>query len=384
MNSKIMDNNITKSNRGLKLPLIIGTKDFLQNEYIGLVNEDEEEEEDFNNEIKNDVNGGIPNPPEGGMGEIILDNNKNENNNENNNNNIIDNNNNIIDNNNNNNMIDNHNNNNDFNNNNNNKPEDFYNKIQQSIGRPPQSQNMFAEEENKENENKNDEEAMLKDEKKTKNVESKEFTWIQIIALFFFICGFIIMIVGVVALNWWFSEMTSVFLVVGIILMICLRKEEAKAVSVFMKGVGDFASISLAVGLARGINLTLENGMISDTILNGLAGSLGQMNKVLFAIVMIFIYIILGIFIQSSSGLAVLSMPIFAPLAEQVNCSRALIVNAYMFGQNLVGFVTPTGLLLIILQITGVSYYQWLKFIWPYMIVIFIYILILIMINTAL
>ena len=241
----------------------------------------------------------------------------------------------------------------------------------------------LKEEETKENENKNDEEAMLKDEKKTKNVENKEFTWIQIIALGIFICGFIIMIIGVVALNWWFSEMTSVFLVVGIILMICLKKEEAKAVSVFMKGVGDFASVSLAVGLARGINITLENGMIADTILNGLAGSLGKMNKILFAIVMIFIFIIIGIFIQSSSGLAVLSMPIFAPLAEEVNCSRALIVNAYMFGQNLSGFVTPTGLLLIILQLTGVSYYQWLKFIWPYVIIIFIYILILIMINTA-
>ena len=77
-------------------------------------------------------------------------------------------------------------------------------------------------------------------------------------------------------------------------------------------------------------------------------------------------------------------MPIFAPLAEQVHVSRALIVNAYMFAQNFIGFISPTGLLLIILQMTGVPFNLWIKFIWPYMIGLFIYILILIMINSAL
>ena len=34
-----------------------------------------------------------------------------------------------------------------------------------------------------------------------------------------------------------------------------------------MKGLGDFASISLAIGFVRGVNITLEDGKISDTIL---------------------------------------------------------------------------------------------------------------------
>ena len=110
MNSKIMDNNITKNNRGLKLPFTIGSNDFYQNDYIGLVNDDDEDEEDFNNEIKNE----IPLPPEGGPGEVPV-------NNDENNNNI------------------------------NNNPEQFHNMIQQNMGGPVRNQSMF-DEENKENE----------------------------------------------------------------------------------------------------------------------------------------------------------------------------------------------------------------------------------------
>ena len=237
--------------------------------------------------------------------------------------------------------------------------------------------------EEKGNEETNDEKALLKKEKIAKQKES-EFTLLQKLALIILFIGFIIMIIGVVALDWWFNQMTTVFLVIGIILLFLLRMEEEKAIGIFTKGIGDFAGVTLIIGLARGVNLTLEKGLVSDTILHGLADTLGDMNKVIFGVVMIFVFMILGFFIQSSSGLAVLSMPIFAPLAENVGCSRTLIVNAYMFGQNLIGFISPTGLLLIIMQLTGVSFDLWLKFIWPYMVCLLIYVLILIMINSAL
>ena len=65
------------------------------------------------------------------------------------------------------------------------------------------------------------------------------------------------MIIGVSGLDWWFNEMTAVFLVIGIILMLLLRKEEEKAVQVFTNGVGEFATVSLIIGLAQGVNITL-------------------------------------------------------------------------------------------------------------------------------
>ena len=246
----------------------------------------------------------------------------------------------------------------------------------------------FLKKEDEENQTKeneiNDEAASLKSEKTSKEKEKNKFTLIQKFALVIFVLGFVIMIIGVAVMGWWFPEMTAVFFVIGIILMILSRQEEEEAIKNFTKGVGDFAGVSLIIGLARGINITLEDGKISDTILDSLSGTLGNMNKVAFAIVMLLIFLVLGFFIQSSSGLAVLSMPIFAPLADNAKCTRTLVVNAYMFAQNLIGFISPTGILLIVLQIVGIQYNIWVKFIWPYLVILLIVLMVLIMINSAL
>ena len=146
MNSKVMDNNLMKNNRGLKLPMLIGTKDFNDNDYIGLVIDDEEEEEEnFDNELRNEQ--GVIVPKESGAQgeEIISDLNDNVNNNININNNI------------NNNKV----NNNDVSNINqnmsnvNNNPEEFHNMIQQQMGKPIKSENMF-EPDNEKNEGGNE------------------------------------------------------------------------------------------------------------------------------------------------------------------------------------------------------------------------------------
>ena len=91
------------------------------------------------------------------------------------------------------------------------------------------------------------------------------------------------------------------------------------------------------------------------------------MNPVLFIILMMLVFIVLGFFISSSSGLAVLSVPIMAPLADTVGVSRAAIVSAYAYGLGLISFITPAGLILASLAMVDVTYDKWLKFIMPLM-----------------
>ncbi len=217
-------------------------------------------------------------------------------------------------------------------------------------------------------------------ENKDKKIE-EEFTLIQKIALFIFIVGFIIMVFGVIAFNWWFEQMSALLVLVAIILMFLSRLGEEKAIKAFLTGVGDFCGIALIMGMARGINITLDKESISDTILNSLSNLLDGLPKVVFAVIMLFVFIIVGIFIQSTVGLAVLSMPVIAPLADQVNCPRDVVVNAYMYGQAFISLIAPTGYILIILQMVGVQFNYWLKFIWPFMIIILIYLIILIIIS---
>ncbi|MCG4735253.1 YfcC family protein, partial [Casaltella massiliensis] len=60
----------------------------------------------------------------------------------------------------------------------------------------------------------------------------------------------------------------------------------------------------------------MDGGLISDTILYSLSTVVSSMGGIAFSGVMYLVYIELGFFINSSSGLAVLSMPIMAPLAD--------------------------------------------------------------------
>ena len=210
-----------------------------------------------------------------------------------------------------------------------------------------------------------------------------KFTVLQKISLILFGGSFIIFIVGITALDWWFEQIGAIFLVLGIIIIFLIRKGEQKGIEIFTKGASDFVGIIIVIGLARGINLTLDQGYIQDTILNYLTNLVDGFPKIIFALIVFIVFIILGIFIQSNSGLAVLSMPVFAPLADKVNCPRKIVVNAYMFGQTFISFLSPTGLTLIVLQIIGMKFTHWLKFIWLFLIVLFVLLVILLILDTV-
>ena len=107
--------------------------------------------------------------------------------------------------------------------------------------------------------------------------------------------------------------------------------------------------------------------MISDTILEFFSGAISGMNPIVFIILMMLVFIVLGFFISSSSGLAVLSIPIMAPLADTVGVSRSAIVSAYAYGLGLISFITPTGLILASLAMVDVTNDKWLKVIMPLM-----------------
>lgn len=224
----------------------------------------------------------------------------------------------------------------------------------------------------------------LSTKQKEKEEEKNEFNYRKKIALIVFGIGFTIMIIGVIFFDWSFEQMSSVFFIFSIILIFFLGKGEKKGIDAFMKGAGDFVGLAMLIGIARGINVTLEDGKISDSILNFFINLIRGFPKIIFGIVMFIVFIFLGFLIRSSSGMAVLSMPVFAPLADEVNCSRSVVVNTYVFGLFYGMIVTPTGMILIVLQMIGIEYSYWLKFIWPLMIILFIFLIILIVINVTL
>ncbi|MBF8981929.1 YfcC family protein [Lutibacter sp. B2] len=199
------------------------------------------------------------------------------------------------------------------------------------------------------------------------NKEVPEFTIRRKAMLTIFTLAFGVMIWGVSSQDWWFMEMTTLFLGVGIIICMISGMGEKKAVDHFVAGAADLVGVILTIGVARAVNIVMDDGLISDSILHGATTIVAGMNPGIFSILMLLIFCVLGFFIPSSSGLAVLSMPIMAPLADTVGLPRDIIVSAYQYGQGLMAFITPTGLILVTLSMVDVTYDKWLKFIMPLM-----------------
>jgi len=126
----------------------------------------------------------------------------------------------------------------------------------------------------------------------------------------------------------------------------------------------------------------MDDGLISDTLLYYSSTSVEGMPKGVFVNVMMFLYAGLSFFIPSSSGMAVLSMPIMAPLADVVNIGREFVVDAYQYGMGLMAFITPTGLILASLTMVNVTYDKWLRFVMPLLILLTLYTMLVLTVSV--
>lgn len=120
----------------------------------------------------------------------------------------------------------------------------------------------------------------------------------------------------------------------------------------------------------------MEQGLIADTILNAAANTLGGLSELAFINTMFAIQVGMSFFVQSSSGLAVLSMPILAPLADFAGVDRDLVVTAYQSANGLVNLVNPTFAVVIGgLAIGRVPFERWIVFIWPLLLILTLFIM---------
>ncbi|RZM08511.1 MAG: YfcC family protein, partial [Pedobacter sp.] len=193
----------------------------------------------------------------------------------------------------------------------------------------------------------------------------------QLLLLLFF-ASFALMIFGVVKLEWWLLEMSSLFLGASILFAVILRLNESGYIEQFIKGAEGLLSVAFIIGVARGVSVILNDGNISDTIIYNAANLTSSMPPALFIVMMMLMYMLFTLFIASSSGMAVLTMPIMGSLAIMVNVPGREIVNAYLFGMGIMGFITPTGLILPALAISHGNIKAWLKFIYPLIIILFV------------
>ncbi len=192
------------------------------------------------------------------------------------------------------------------------------------------------------------------------------FTGVHQIVLVLFAMTFAVMIWGVSGQGWWMAQMSGLFLIAAVIIGIIARLGEARLVEAFVNGARDLLGVALIIGLARGIVVVMDAGHITDTILHSAETTVAGLPKVAFINVIYWIEVGMSFLVPSTSGLAVLSMPILAPVADFAGVKRELVVTAFATGSGIVNLITPTSAVVMGgLAIGRVPYERWLRFIWP-------------------
>ena len=197
--------------------------------------------------------------------------------------------------------------------------------------------------------------------------------------------SFVVMIYGVSMAGWWMAKMATVFMVAAIIVGIIGKMSEENLVKNFVAGAGELLGVALIIGVARGVVVIMDAGFLSDTVLHWSAGVVTGLSDIAFINAMYWLQVLMSFFVPSSSGLAVLSMPIMAPLADFVGVGRDLAVTAYQSANGLVNMINPTfAVVMGGLAIGRVRYDIWLRFTWPLLLMLTILIMAVLSVGTIL
>jgi len=130
----------------------------------------------------------------------------------------------------------------------------------------------------------------------------------------------VILIYGMIELKWYLNEMQAVFVALTLLIGLIASINPNRLAAVFSVGAGSLTSVALLIGVARGIQIVLDEGGIVDTLVHWLSAPVSQLPAYLAAVGMFFVQTIVNFFIPSGSGQAYVTMPIMAPLADLVSC----------------------------------------------------------------
>jgi len=169
---------------------------------------------------------------------------------------------------------------------------------------------------------------------------------------------------GALRLDWGFNELSGAFLIGGVAAGLLGGMTLTATITTFLEGAASIVGAAILIGAARSISLVLEDGRIVDTILHALEQPLERVPAVAAALLQIPAHALIHLAVPSVSGQAVLTMPLFVPLADLLGLSRQVPVLAYQTGAGLAELIWPTnGALMAVLLAAGVPYQQWVRFV---------------------
>lgn len=191
-----------------------------------------------------------------------------------------------------------------------------------------------------------------------------EMTLRQKICLLLFFVTIGVLLYGTSAWGWYVDEIAAWFLMMMVVTGIAGGYSATEICKSFIESTRSIVPSLLVIGFTRGILITMQEAMISDTIVYGLSKLLGSGNKALAAVGMLFLQNVINFFITGSSSQATITMPIMVPVADIVGVGRETAVLAYCFGDGFSDMFWPTACALQC-GLMGIPLNKWYRFMAP-------------------
>lgn len=177
------------------------------------------------------------------------------------------------------------------------------------------------------------------------------------------------LIVGAMGFGWYLPQICALFMAMAIAVGFSAEYDADTIAKEFVAGAKDIFSAALIIGFAAGIVVILENGNVIAPMLESVASVFSQAGAAVSLGFMYCIETFFNLFIPSASAKATATIPIFAELSDMIGVSRQSTVLAFQFGDGFTNMITPcSGVLLAVLSVAKISYVNWVKLIWKFII----------------
>ncbi|MCT4621054.1 MAG: AbgT family transporter [Marinisporobacter sp.] len=177
---------------------------------------------------------------------------------------------------------------------------------------------------------------------------------------------FFVLIGGVFKLGWDMPEIGAMFIIIGMVSGLVSGLTGDEICESFVDGCRDVLVGALIIGVARSINVIMEEAQIIDTVINSLGSMVKQLPTVATPLGMLSVQTFFNFLIPSGSAKTLITMPIMAPLSDIVGITRQTSILALQIGDGLSNILWPTsGYFMATLAVAKVPWTKWAKFYFP-------------------
>lgn len=193
---------------------------------------------------------------------------------------------------------------------------------------------------------------------------SVKITWNNALILILATGGVVVSGWGITQKDWGFNEMSALFFVIGITCGILGKMGLNGTARAYTEGFSEMIFAGVIVGLARSVYIVLEKGMVIDTMIQGLFSPLESLPESMALLGLYITQLLIHIPVPSTSGHAVLTIPLATPLMDLLGISRQLAVFTYQYPASMMDLLTPTnGGMMAVIAVAGINYKDWIKYI---------------------